>query len=117
MSIDLSKHSEGYYGYLDPKIREALAETQRVSHHFDTEFAVGADGGVGVHKLTILSGGLNVLSDLHLVGGGLQLATSVVTFDMSKLPKYEDQAEASGAGLPVGRVYATQDGTLKVVTP
>ena len=114
--IDLSKHNEGYYGYLDPAIRAALSETQRVAHHFDTEFAVGADGGVGVHKLTIMSGGLTVLSDINAMGA-LHLDTGVVTINMAQVAKYENQAEAVAAGLPAGRVYVTSDGTLKAVMP
>ena len=114
--IDLSKHNEGYYGYLNPEVREALSETQRVAQHFDTEFTVGADGGVGVHALTIMSGGLNVLSDINAMSG-LNLESAVVTLNMAQLVRYENQAEAVAAGLPVGRVYATSDGTLKAVTP
>jgi len=114
--IDLKTHKEGYYGYLNPEIREALADTQKAAAHFDTTFMVGGSTGVATHGLTIMSGGLDVESDAKITGE-LEVSSGKVVFNHNLIPIHADSATAVAAGVGLGHVYATPDGTLKIVVP
>lgn len=112
--IDLKKHHDGYYGYLNQNIRDALSETQKTAAHFDTSFVVGGGGDVATHGLTIMSGGLKVESDAE-VYGELSLVSGKLAINSNLVPKHADNAAALAAGLEIGHVYVTPDGTLKTV--
>jgi hypothetical protein len=112
--IDLKKQHDGYYGYLNQNIRDALSETQKTAAHFDTSFVVGSGGDVATHGLTIMSGGLKVESDAE-VYGELIIVSGKLLLNPSLAPHYADNAAALAAGLELGHVYVTPDGTLKVV--
>ena len=114
--IDLKTHKEGYYGYLNPEIREALADTQKAAAHFDTTFLVGGPTGVATHGLTIMSGGLDVESDAKITGE-LEVSSGKVVFNHNLIPIHADSTAAVTAGVELGHVYATPDGTLKIVVP
>jgi hypothetical protein len=112
--IDLKTHKDGYYGYLNQDIREALAATQERAAHFDTSFVVGGPTGVATHGLTIMSGGLKVESDAAIVGE-LLLVSGKLVINSTVVPKHADNAAALAAGLEIGHVYITPDGTMKTV--
>jgi hypothetical protein len=112
--IDLKKQHDGYYGYLNQNIRDALSETQKTAAHFDTSFVVGSSGDVATHGLTIMSGGLKVESDAQIIGE-LELVAGKLVINSMLIPKHEDNAAALSAGLEIGHVYVTSDGTLKTV--
>ena len=114
--IDLKTHIDGYYGYLNPEIREALADTQKTAAHFDTSFVVGGTGNVATHGLTIMSGGLDVESDAKITGE-LEVSSGKVVFNHNLIPIHADSTAALTAGVELGHVYATPDGTLKIVVP
>lgn len=113
-TVNLLQYDGGYWGYLSDDVRYTLHEMQNSVAHFSTSFVVDPQGDVGVHQLTVLSGGLTVSSDAQ-IQGKLELSTGDLVLNSTLLPVYADNAAALAASAEIGRVYRTPDGTLKTV--
>jgi hypothetical protein len=105
--VHLREKANGYYGYLSEDVRETLGGVQDVVQHLSSEIQYTPDGDLAEHSLNVMSGGLNCFGELAVVSGYVVLNANLV-------PVYADNAAAATAGLEVGRVYATADGTLKI---
>lgn len=105
--VHLREKANGYYGYLSEDVRETLGQVQDVVQHLSSEIQFTPGGDLAEHSLNVLSGGLNCFGELAVVSGDVILNANL-------LPVHADNAAAAAAGLEVGRVYATGDGTLKI---
>ena len=105
--IKLKEHNNGYFGYMSQEVKDSLADMQAVTQHLSSEIQFTPDGDLAEHSLNVMSGGLNCFGELAVVSGEVVLNNNL-------LPVHADNAAATTAGLEVGRVYATTDGTLKI---
>ena len=107
MAISLKNHNNGYFGYMSQDVKNTLAEMQDVTQHLSSEIQFTPNGDLAEHSLNVFGGGLNCYGELAVVSGN-------VVLNHSLLPVHADNDAAHTAGLEVGRVYSTPDGTLKI---